>query len=150
MMKCDDREVAMRLGQLEPCEHDALRRIGGESLIRREIQFQRGVSRNWACPGIGRVTSMGINITINLERRVGCGISESGRILQAHEVHRSVLKICWLSSDEFNHGPEDPLCRVPLTLVAKLVHFSGTPREISTLKVMACSLPLLAACALEF
>jgi hypothetical protein len=47
----------MRLGQLEPCEHDALRRIGGESLIRREIQIQRGVSRNWACLGIGRVTS---------------------------------------------------------------------------------------------
>jgi hypothetical protein len=47
----------MRLGQLEPCEHDALRRIGGESLIRREIHIQRGVSRNWGCPGIGRVTS---------------------------------------------------------------------------------------------
>jgi hypothetical protein len=48
----------MRLGQLEPCEHDALRRIGGESLIKREIQIQRGVSRNWACPEIGRVTSI--------------------------------------------------------------------------------------------
>lgn len=58
MMKCDDREVAMRLGQLEPCEHDALLKVGGESLIRREIQIQRGVSRNWAGPGTGRVTSM--------------------------------------------------------------------------------------------
>lgn len=57
MMKCDDREVAMRLGQLEPCEHDALLKVGGESLIRREIQIQRGVSRNWAGPGTGRVTS---------------------------------------------------------------------------------------------
>ena len=60
MMKCDDREVAMRLGQLEPCEHDALLKVGGESLIRREIQIQRGVSRNWAGPGTGRVTSSGI------------------------------------------------------------------------------------------
>ena len=58
MMKCDDREVAMRLGQLEPCEHDALLKVGGESLIRREIQIQRGVSRNWAGPGTGRVTSI--------------------------------------------------------------------------------------------
>ena len=58
MMKCDDREVAMRLGQLEPCEHDALLKVGGESLIRREIQIQRGVSRNWAGPGTGRVISM--------------------------------------------------------------------------------------------
>jgi hypothetical protein len=62
MMKCDDREVAMRLGQLEPCEHDALLKVGGESLIRREIQIQRGVSRNWAGPGTGRVTSMGHTI----------------------------------------------------------------------------------------
>jgi hypothetical protein len=60
MMKCDDREVAMRLGQLEPCEHDALLKVGGESLIRREIQIQRGVSRNWAGPGTGRVTSMAL------------------------------------------------------------------------------------------
>jgi hypothetical protein len=58
MMKCDDREVAMRLGQSEPCEHDALLKVGGKSLIRREIQIQRGVSRNWAGPGTGQVTSI--------------------------------------------------------------------------------------------
>jgi hypothetical protein len=47
----------MSPGQLGPCEHDALLRIGGESHIRRELQNSRGVSRNWACPGIGQVTS---------------------------------------------------------------------------------------------
>lgn len=69
MMKCDDREVAMRLGQLEPCEHDALLKVGGESLIRREIQIQRGVSRNWAGPGTGRVTAevAGIPIPIPIQ-----------------------------------------------------------------------------------
>jgi hypothetical protein len=48
-MMYDYREVAMRLGQLEPCEHHALLKIGGESLIRREIQGsgpELGVARD--------------------------------------------------------------------------------------------------------
>jgi hypothetical protein len=54
----------MSPGQLGPCEHVALLRIGGESLLRREFQMRREVSRNWGCPGIGRVTSKhGLQVT---------------------------------------------------------------------------------------